>query len=199
MENPTNKFISVVYDLFTVEDGQEHLVERTTEDLPFSFISGFGVAILPFEQAVVDLETDGTFDFTLTPQQAYGEYEEQRVLDLAKDMFCDNGKFDDEHVRKGTVIPLQNEEGMVFSALVVDITDDIVRVDLNHPLAGKTLHFTGHVSESRPATEDEVNHLVRQLAGEGCGCGCESCGDGCNDGCDQDHKHSDHCGCDHHN
>ena len=193
MEDLKNKFISVVYDLYTVEEDCEHLVERTSEELPFSFISGFGVALLPFEEAVIGLETGGTFDFTLTPDKAYGNYENERLIDLSKEIFCDDGKFDDEHVRKGAVIPLQNNEGMTFSALVVDITDDTVRVDLNHPLAGKTLRFKGHVSESRPATEDEINMLVRQLAGEGCGCGCESC----SDSCDKDHQHGNHCGCGH--
>lgn len=192
-----NKFISVVYKLHSVETDGEQLIEQTTEELPFSFITGFGVALLPFEDAVKDLSQGGTFDFTLTPEQGYGAYEEERVLDLAKDMFCDDGKFDDEHVKEGAVIPLQNQEGQVFPAEVVSIGSDTVRVDLNHPLAGKTLHFTGHVSETRLATADEVNHLVRHLAGEGCGCGCDHCGDGCGDECSHDHKHGEHCGCGH--
>ena len=196
MEDNNNKFISVVYDLSTVEPDGEQLVEQTTEELPFSFITGFGVALLPFEEAVKDLLQGGTFDFTLTPEQGYGEYEEQRVLDLAKEMFCDEGKFDDEHVKVGAVIPLQNQEGQVFPAEVLNVGDDTVRVDLNHPLAGKTLRFKGHVSESRPATAEEINHLVRHLAGEGCGCGCESCGTGCGDECNHEH-HGDHCGCGH--
>lgn len=189
MEQKENKFISVVYNLYTFSDTGEELVESTTEELPFSFISGFGVALLPFEDVMVGLKQGGTFDFTLTPEQAYGDYENERVLDLQREMFVTDGQFDEENVFVGAVIPLQNNEGTVFSARVLSITYDAVRVDLNHPLAGKTLHFKGYVSESRPATEDEVNHLVRHLAGEGCGCGCESCGEGCS------HHHGEGCGC----
>jgi FKBP-type peptidyl-prolyl cis-trans isomerase SlyD len=66
-------------------------------------------------------------------------------------------------------------------ARVIDIRDQVVVVDLNHPLAGKELNFQGTVVENRPATDDEIQKLIRQLTGEGCG-GCGGCegGEGCN-------------------
>ena len=62
-------------------------------------------------------------------------------------------------------------------AHVLKIDNDGVTVDTNHPLAGKMLHFTGEVIENRPATEDEINALIKHITG-----GCGGCGGGCNDG-----------------
>ena len=85
-------------------------------------------------------------------------------------------------------------------AKVVNITEDKVTVDLNHPLAGCALNFVGKVDESRQATEEEVTAMIRRLSGEGCGCGCHDCGGGncggdCGGDCDGGHDHD--CGCGH--
>ena len=93
-------------------------------------------------------------------------------------MFCIDGKFDHEHVRIDAIVPLQNQEGDRFMARVLDIRDDVVVMDFNHPLAGRDLQFVGSVVESRDATEAEVDRLIRQLTGaDGCG-QCGGCGGG---------------------
>ena len=77
----------------------------------------------------------------------------------------------------------------------MDITDDKVKMDLNHPLAGKTLNFKGRVLEKREASNQEIQNLVNFLSGEG-GCGCGDCGGGCGDHeCGGHHDHG--CGCGH--
>jgi FKBP-type peptidyl-prolyl cis-trans isomerase SlyD len=98
-------------------------------------------------------------------------------------MFCIDGKFDHEHVRIDAIVPLQNQEGDRFMARVLDIRDDVVVMDFNHPLAGRDLQFVGSVVESRDATEAEVDRLIRQLTGaDGCGqCGGCGGGGGCGD------------------
>ena len=59
--------------------------------------------------------------------------------------------------------------------------EDVVVMDMNHPLAGCDLNFTGEVVESRPATNEELAEVARMMGG-GCGsCGCGDCGDGCGD------------------
>lgn len=62
---------------------------------------------------------------------------------------------------------------------VVEIGDDKVTIDLNHPLAGKSLHFTGSVLENRPATDDELHQLEQMMNGGGCSGSCSDCGGGC--------------------
>ena len=187
------KYIAVSYKLYTLdEEGKGHLVEQTTQGKPFLFLSEFGLTLPAFEENIKSLATGDTFDFTLNEDQAYGEYEEERVVELDKAIFTINNHFDHEHIRKGAIVPLQNEDGNHFLAQVVDITDDKVVMDLNHPLAGKKLNFKGSVEESREATTEEIQGMINRMSGEGCGCGCDDCENGCGhdhkDGCGHDHK-----------
>ena len=104
------------------------------------------------------------------------------MIDLPKNIFEVDGKFDSDHIKEGNIVPLMTGDGQRVNASVVEIKPDVVVVDLNHPLAGADLIFEGEVIESRPATNEEIQELVKMMSGEGCGCGCDSCGDGgCND------------------
>lgn len=181
MEQNENKYVAVAYDLYAIDETGRHLVERAPESEPFVFLSGFGIALEAFEKELVELQTGSNFDFTLTTEQGYGIYDEERVLELDRDLFTIDGRFDRERIFIDAIVPLQNQEGDRFMARVIDIRDQVVVVDLNHPLAGKELNFQGTVVENRPATDDEIQKLIRQLTGEGCG-GCGGCegGEGCN-------------------
>lgn len=205
MDNKRNKYIAVSYKLYTVENGKSELVEQTSAGKPFQFISGFGITLEEFEKQIAALEKGAEFDFSLTKEQAYGDYEPARVLDLDRDIFTINGHFDHEHIYKDAIVPLQNEDGNHFYGHVLEVGEEKVKMDLNHPLSGKTLNFKGVVEESREATEDEIQGLIKRLSGDGgCGCGCDDCGGECGDGgCEGGHHHHDHdghcgCGCGHH-
>ena len=174
-----NKYICVSYALYDTTEGKSELIEQTTDDRKFTFISGMGVTLPAFEKAIVNLAQGEQFDFTLTPEEAYGEHYNERIIELDKTIFCINGQFDAQHIQIGAIIPLQNEDGNRFNAVVLEITDNKVKVDLNHPLAGKTLNFKGTIAESREATAEEIAKMAQVLSGEsGCG-GCHgNCGDG---------------------
>lgn len=192
MENNKDKYIEVSYKLYIVEGEQVELVEETRDDRPFSFISGFGVTLDAFEKEVSKLKKGDKFNFTLSPTEAYGEHLEEHVLDLEKEMFTINGHFDSDNIYKNAIVPLQNEDGHRFMGKVLDISEAIVKMDLNHPLAGKTLNFKGEILESRDATKEEIENLVNHISGSdsccggGCGCDCE--------GHDHEHK-NEHGGC----
>ena len=184
MEETTNKYVAVAYKLYSIEDGESELIEEATPERPFIFISHMGVTLPAFEQQLVSLSAGDAFDFTIGKADAYGDYDDEGVLDLDKQMFCIDGKFDHEHIREDAIIPLQNQEGQRFQAQVVKIGDDKVTVDLNHPLAGETLHFEGRVLESREATTQEINSVIAHLTKGGCN-GCGDCGGGdCGGGCE---------------
>lgn len=198
MEN-NNRFVSISYSLYIDEDGEKRLVEKTTDDKPFELITGFGIALDSFEQQVTPLEKGAKFDFSLTKDEAYGDYRDDLLMELGRDVFSINGHFDHEHVYQDAVIQMQNEEGNRFYGRVVEVGEEKVKIDLNHPLAGETLYFKGEVLENREATEDEINHLMKHLTG-GCGGHCGDCEGGC--GHDHsheccDHQHEDGCDCGH--
>ena len=199
MDKAPNKFMSVVYQLYTVADGEKTLQEETGAERPFEFITGFGIALDAFEQQVMNLEKGATFDFMLEPSQAFGEYVPEGVHKLDREVFSINGHFDHENIYPDAVITLTDTEEHQFMAKVVKIEEDGVTVDTNHPLAGKTLNFTGVINENRDATEEEIQHLIKHLTGGCSGCGHHH-GDGCEgsgDGCGHEHHHDEGCGCGH--
>ncbi len=176
----SNKFIKVSYKLYDVTDGKSELIEQTTDERQFIFVSGMGFTLPAFEEKIAPLAQGETFDFTLQPAEAYGERFDERIIELEKSIFCINGQFDAQHVQQGAVIPLQNEDGMRFNGVVVEIGDDKVKIDLNHPLAGMTLNFKGEITENREATAEEVAGMAKLMGGEGGGCG--HCGGHCGEG-----------------
>ena len=175
MDKPQNKFLSVVYQLYSVaENGEKQLEEQTGDERPFEFITGFGISLDRFEEEVSGLEKGEHFDFTLQPGEAFGEYVPEGKHKLDRSVFMINGHFDHENIFEGATITLMDNEDHQFMAKVVKIEEDGVTVDTNHPLAGKLLNFTGRVIENRDATEEEVQHLIKHLTG-GCGHNCGGC------------------------
>ncbi|MDR0938296.1 MAG: FKBP-type peptidyl-prolyl cis-trans isomerase [Mediterranea sp.] len=188
METAENKYITVAYKLYTMEDGEKVLFEEAKAETPFQFISGLGTTLEDFENKVSPLGVGEKFSFDIAAANAYGEYDDENVIELPKNVFEIDGKFDADRVTEGNIIPLMTGDGQRVNASVVEVKSDVVVVDLNHPLAGESLFFEGEVIENRPATNEEIQELVTMMSGSGCGCGCgdDSCGcgdDGCGDGC----------------
>ena len=180
METVENKYITLAYKLYTIENGEKEFTEEAPAEHPFQFISGLGLTLESFENQVKDLNKGDKFDFTIKAEEAYGEYDEEHVIDLPKNIFEIEGKFDSERVVEGAVIPLMTSEGQRINGSVVEVKDDVVVMDMNHPLAGCDLNFVGEITENRPATNDELSEMARMMSGGGrsggCGGGC-NCGD----------------------
>lgn len=181
METTPNKYITVSYKLYVINDGQRELVEEAPVAHPYQFISGMGISLDAFEAQVQDLNPGDKFDFTIPCTEAYGEYEQERVVSLDKQVFCRDGKFQSEYIYPGAYVPLVNEDGNHFQGLVLEVKENEVVIDLNDRLAGKDLTFIGEVVESRPATNEEIQGMIKMLTSGGCGCGCDSCGGDCGD------------------
>ena len=93
------------------------------------------------------------YDFRLPAADAYGEYDEEAVANLPKEMFAGQ-----DLPEVGNILPLQDNQGNRFQGQVVSVAEDAVIVDLNHPMAGQELHFTGNIINVRPATPEELSH-----------------------------------------
>lgn len=181
MKITANKAVSAEYELFVdgETEGELELMEKATVEQPLSFVYGIGMMLPKFEENLFGMQAGDKFDFVINTEDAYGEYDDESVLDLDRAIFEIDGKIDEEVIFEGNVVPLMDNEGNRINAQVVTISDSHVTVDLNHPLAGETLHFKGSVLEVREASEKELAALM----GGGCGCGDGGCSDGgCGDG-----------------
>ncbi len=184
MKITNNKFVSAEYELYVdaeTEGGELELMERATAEQPLTFIFGVGMMLPKFEEYLYGMEEGMNFDFVIENEEAYGPYVDEYMIDLDRSIFEIDGKLDEEMVFVGNVVPLMDSEGNRMDASVLEITDDKVKVDLNHPLAGETLHFKGKILEVRDATEQELALVM----GGGCSCGCDdsNCSPGCGGGC----------------
>ena len=75
-----NYYVALTYDL---KVGQEdELMESTTPENPFTFYTGLGMVLEDFEKAIMACEVNGEFDFTIPAERAYGEYDDESVIDL---------------------------------------------------------------------------------------------------------------------
>ena len=192
MELINNNYVEVDYELFVPnESGNMELVEKTSKEHPFGFISGLGFALESFEDEIKNMNEGEMFDFTIPVEKAYGEFKEEHVIELKKEIFNIDGKFDEARIYPGNVIPLANADGNRFDGIVREVRADVVVMDLNHPLAGKPLHFKGQIVTNRPATTKEVESFVNKMNGEE---DCECCGHHHEGECDHHHD----CGCGHH-
>ena len=167
METVENKYITVAYKLYAIEDGEKDFTEEATAEHPFQFISGLGLTLESFEDQVKDLKAGDKFDFTIACADAYGDFDEEHVIDLPKQIFEVDGKFDSERIVAGNVVPLMTSEGQRINGTVQEIKADVVVMDMNHPLAGCDLNFVGEVIESRPATNEELAEIARMMSGGG--------------------------------
>jgi len=163
-------------------------IEETKPEKPFQFIYGVGQLIAGFEKNIEGMEEGGSFDFTLSPAEAYGEYKEEDVHHVSIPMKeLKQGGFPMEFCKPGCELPLQNQNGEMMQSEIVEVKKDevICKIDFNAPLAGMTLRFVGKVLAVREATEADKIEYMKQMTGEAsCHCG-GGCGGNCGD-CDKD-------------
>ena len=180
MKAEKNKVVAVSYELEV--EGQ--IADKAGAEKPLEYIHGSGMLLPKFEENVEGKEPGESFEFVLTPEEGYGAYSPEYVIDLPMQAFAGpDGRIMTEFLVVGTVIPMLDNQGQVVQGTVKALTEDSVKMDFNHPMAGKTLHFTGKVVSVREATEKE---LTEGLHGEFLpqeGCNCEG---GCNGGCHKD-------------
>ncbi len=182
------KMVTLTYDLH-VDDEKGEMVEQATAEKPLEFLYGAGVMLPKFETQLEGLKENDPFEIKLEKNDAYGEVNEDAVVDLPKSVFIVDGNFDAELIKIGNTVPMMSSNGQRLNGLVLEVNDESVKMDFNHPLAGEDLHFTGKVIGVREASDEEVAQI---LSGGGCGCGSD--GGGCNSGsCGS--ESSDGCGC----
>ena len=149
-----NHVVALSYTLHTIEgDGEKVFVEETNGENPLTFLYGVGMMIPKFEDEIKGLAAGDKKSFTISPAEAYGERQDDAIAQLPVDMFQESGM-----PPVGAILPLSDNQGNNFQAVVVEVTPEMVVADLNHPMAGKTLNFDVEILNTRPATEEELSH-----------------------------------------
>lgn len=151
------------------------IADKATREQPLEYIHGTGMLIPKFEAEVEGKEPGDKFDFILSAEEGYGEYNPNYKFEIPVESFMADGQIRRDLLEVGRIVPMLNSSGQVIQGKVVSVGEEKVMMDFNHPMAGKTLHFTGEVISVREATTKE---LEEGLHGEflpqedECGCGC---------------------------
>ena len=175
------KYVELSYDIFVVNGTEELTVYQFTSEHPDCFVFGHDPGMIEgFAAGIENLEQGAAFSFTLEPEQAFGPKDENLIVKLSKDTFVIDGKFDDEKVKPGAIVPMQTQEGYRMDGMVVAVDDNEVTLDFNHQLAGERVKYEGKVLLVRDATPDELAPKHHH-----CDCGCDhdhchDCEGGCN-------------------
>jgi len=149
MKIENQKVVSIHYTL-TDDDGA--ILDSSDGRDPLAYIHGMGNIIPGLESQLIGKSSGDSFKATIAPADAYGELDASQVIQVSRSQF--------EGVQDLAV-------GMQFTAsgpqghqmvTITKIENDLVTVDGNHPLAGKTLHFDVRVVDVREATADELSH-----------------------------------------
>ncbi len=120
---------------------------------PLEFLQGAGNIIPGLEQELYGMGLGESKKVIVQPEDGYGEIDPQAFVDVPRDQFPS-----DIPMEEGVEIQVTDESGQPMSARIDFVSDDSVRLDFNHPLAGKELHFDMKIVSMRDATDEENEH-----------------------------------------
>lgn len=155
----TNKVVSIEYEVMDFDT--KEIVDSNIGAKPLEFLVGAGQVVTGLEKAIVGAEVGKKLEIEVKPEEAYGLYRSDFLQEVPKD------QFEGIELQIGMTLFGQAENGQTVQVSVKDFSENMVMIDYNHPLAGKTLLFNITVLDSREPTEEEI------IAGSG-GCGCGS-------------------------
>ena len=136
---------------YRLTDDSGELIDGS-EGEPLTYIHGTHSIIPGLEQALEGKRSGDALQVRLPPELAYGERDEDLVQEVPREALPAEAE-----IEVGVQFQAQSDEGQHILT-VVGVDGDTVRLDANHPLAGKTLHFEVQVVAVRAATPDELKH-----------------------------------------
>ncbi|MDR2911090.1 MAG: FKBP-type peptidyl-prolyl cis-trans isomerase [Bacteroidales bacterium] len=184
-----NSMVTLTYDLY-VDDENGRIIEHVPESQPLEFLYGAGVMLPEFELHLAGLREGENFTIKLNKNDAYGDVNADAIVELPIQFFLVDGKFNSELVKEGNMVPMMSSNGQRLNGLVLEVGNEIIKMDFNHPLAGEDLFFVGKILIVREASDEELN---RYSSGGRCGC-THNCSHESNCQCDSDDSRSG-CSC----
>ena len=150
---------TVVRFHYTLRDDAGAQIETSHGQQPMTILVGHGGIIPGLEQALIGRSAGESFEVTVAPEQAYGVRHDNMVQRVPKKYFRDGAR-----LRAGDTAVVTTKEGPRM-VTVLKVGMSVVDVDLNHPMAGRTLAFAIEVVDVRAASEEELAH--HHVHGEG--------------------------------
>ncbi len=144
----------VVQIHYTLKDKTGDVLDTSLERDPLAFIQGIGNIISGLENALDGKNVGDKINAVIEPADGYGEYTDDNVHKVPLASFEADG---DEELKVGMEVRVETNQGISI-AEVTKIEGEEVTLDLNHPLAGATLHFDVEVIDVRDATQQELDH-----------------------------------------
>jgi FKBP-type peptidyl-prolyl cis-trans isomerase SlyD len=120
---------------------------------PVVFIQGTEQIVSGLENALYGMAVGESQNVVVPAAQGYGEYDPEEVSDVPRSEFPP-----EIPLEPGIILHLQDNEEGVYETTVISVDEDTVRLDFNHSLAGKELHFSVTVLAIRDATPEELEH-----------------------------------------
>lgn len=146
MEIAANRVATIHYTL-TDDDGQ--VIDKSPQERPLSYLHGAGNIVPGLEQALEGKNPGDSLKVDVAPEQGYGQRNDALVQEVPREAF--QGV---EKVEPGMQFRAQTQGGPLL-VTVVEVGDAQVKIDGNHPLAGRNLHFAVEVADVRDASEQE--------------------------------------------
>ncbi|MBX3241547.1 MAG: peptidylprolyl isomerase [Chitinophagaceae bacterium] len=159
-----NKVVSISY---AATDDSGNVVDSNFDFEPLEYLHGHGNILQTLEMELDGLKVDEEKKVTLSAGQAYGDFDPELVFEVSREQFPEGAA----GLELGSMV--QSSDGMEL--IVTDIDGEKIVLDGNHPLAGRTLHFSVIVKNIREATSEELSHQHAHKHEHGDG----SCGSNC--------------------
>lgn len=142
--------ITMTYELRN-GGAQGKSLEQMDARYPFVFLFGSTKLLPAFEENLRGLQEGDSFEFVLEPDEAYGPRLLENVMEVPRTAFTEGMLIEDNYVTL-----TEDNTGEKFNGKILSWNEQSVRVDFNHAMAGRTLHFKGSILKIRSATVDEL-------------------------------------------
>lgn len=150
-----NRVVTFVYEL-KLQNVDGESIQQVEKSKPMKIVAGHGALLEPFEKRLLGLKKCDRFDFILLSQETFGPYRPKATIRLQKSVFLEDGGLQSADLEVGNFVPMETEEGLPFNGKIIEVDEETVVVDFNHPLAGKDLHFSGEILDVREASDKEI-------------------------------------------
>ena len=145
-----HKVVTIHYKVS--DSDSEELIDSSENSEPMTYLHGARNIIPGLEQALEGKSQGDELEVTIPPAEAYGERSDDRIQQVPREAFQGMDK-----VEPGMAVTAQTGQGQI-DLVVTAVDDEMVTVDANHPLAGKSLKFNVTVEQVRDASEEEIAH-----------------------------------------